>query len=68
MTALLTVPEAAAELRVHRDTVYALIADRSLRAVNIARAGSRSKTRIPREALDAYVASLPPVGATARAS
>lgn len=63
MTALLTVPEAAAELRVHRDTVYALIADGLLGAVNIARDGSRSKTRIPREALSAYVAGLPAVGA-----
>lgn len=62
MTLLLTVPEAAAQLRVHKDTVYALISDGRLRAVNAARPGARSKTRITEEALREYVASLPSVG------
>lgn len=63
MTILLTVPEAADELRVCKDTVYALIAAGDLRARNIARPGSRSKTRIERTSIEEYVAGLPTVGA-----
>jgi excisionase family DNA binding protein len=64
MTTLLTIPEAAVELRVHRDTVYKLISDGLLRAVDARHPSARkSKTRVRREDLAAYVASLPSVGA-----
>jgi excisionase family DNA binding protein len=54
---LLTVPETAAELRVHRDTVYALISDGRLKAHNLAKPGARSKTRIHRDDLNTFIAS-----------
>lgn len=57
MTALLTIPEVAAELRVSEDTVYRRIAKGRLRAVNIAEPGDPSKTRIRRADLEAYIKS-----------
>lgn len=49
----LTIPEAADELRVSEDKVKALIADGRLPAVRL---GPRT-TRIPREGLEALIAS-----------
>lgn len=63
MTTLLTIPETAAELRCHKDTVYGLISDGLLHAVDMRRPGAKQpKTRVSREALDDYVARLPSVG------
>lgn len=53
MTLLLTVPEAAAELRLHRATVYRLIAEGALPVVRVTRRG----VRINRDALNEYVKS-----------
>lgn len=53
---LLTIPETAAELRCHRDTVYELIAAKQLKAVDIAtRPGGRTKTRVRRDDLVAFI-------------
>lgn len=54
---LLTVPEAAAELRIDRTTVYTLISDGRLKAHNLAKPGARSKTRIHRDDLNAFIAT-----------
>lgn len=50
----LTVSEAAAELRTHRQSVYRLIWDQKLPWVNIG-TGSRPRIRITPEALRAYL-------------
>ena len=53
---LLTIPEAAAELKCHRDTVYQLIAAGQLKAVDIAvRVGTRTKTRVRRDDLIEFI-------------
>lgn len=53
---LYTVPEAAEYLRVHRSTVYALIADGDLPVVDISRKGStRPKSRIRTQDLDRWI-------------
>jgi len=51
---LFTVPEAASWLRVSRSTVYRLIADGELRAVNIG-LGRQSKTRVRVDDLASYI-------------
>ena len=53
-TALLTINEAAEELRVSRRTIYRYISDGALPTVNIGRE-KRSRSRIAREALDAFI-------------
>lgn len=53
-TALLTINEAAEQLRVSRRTVYRYISDGALPTVNIGRE-KRSRSRIAREALDAFI-------------
>ncbi len=52
---LLSVEEAAASLRVSRATLYNLLHSGAFSAVKVGR-----RTLISREALQAYVASLPP--------
>lgn len=54
---LLTIPEAAAELRVHTKTVYARISAGLIKTVNLAETGNRSKTRIRRSELERYIKS-----------
>jgi excisionase family DNA binding protein len=55
---LMTIPETAAELRCHRDTVYELINTRQLKAVDIAtKPGSRPKTRVRRDDLIRFIES-----------
>jgi excisionase family DNA binding protein len=61
-TLLLTIPEAAAELRIGKVKVYELISDGELDAIDIARPGSkRTHLRVPRTSLDAYVKGCPRV-------
>lgn len=55
-TALLTIPEAAAELRIHRDSVYELIACGALKAVDVAVKRTRTKTRVRRVDLEQFIA------------
>jgi excisionase family DNA binding protein len=56
---LLTPAEAGKLMSVSADHVYRLVAKGVLRAVDISMPGStRSKTRIPREALEQYIQSL----------
>ena len=58
MTLLLTIPETAAELRCHRDTVYELIHAKQLKAVDIAtRPGTKPKTRVRRDDLIEFIES-----------
>lgn len=52
---LLTVPEAASELRVHRMTVYRLLEEGKLRAVRV-----RAALRIPRAELEKFIADQLP--------
>lgn len=52
-TLLLTIPEAAAELRVHRMTVYRRIASGQIKTKDVGE-GGKTLLRIPREALEAY--------------
>jgi excisionase family DNA binding protein len=61
-TALLNIPEVAAELRVTRSTVYRYIDDGLLPTVHI---GPRRLTRIERTALDAYIAKSRGAGSAA---
>lgn len=57
---LLTIPEAAAALRLGRNAIYRRIADGTLRAVDIAPKGAkRTRLRIPADALERYIQSLP---------
>ncbi len=53
MTLLLTIPEAAVELRVSRQTVYRRIASGRLQSTDVGE-GGRTLMRVPRAALDAY--------------
>lgn len=53
-TLLLTIPEAAAELRLSRWTVYDLISTGALRSVNVSTRGG-SKARIRRDDLQAFI-------------
>jgi excisionase family DNA binding protein len=56
LPSLLTIPETAAELRVSDDTVYRLIADGSLDAVDVSgRDSRRAKTRVPRESIETFI-------------
>lgn len=56
--ALLTIPETAAELRVSPKTVYRRIAAGELEVTDIAETGAyRTRSRIPRDSLDAYIKS-----------
>ena len=68
MTALLlTIPETAAELKCHRDTVYELISAGQLKAVDIAvRVGTRTKTRVRRDDLIEFIDSRTRIAATGR--
>ncbi|MEV0968474.1 helix-turn-helix domain-containing protein [Microtetraspora glauca] len=64
-TALLTIPETATELRVGDNTVYRMIARGDLTAVDISAPGARkSKTRVPRESIHAYLKRLTPAAST----
>ena len=54
-TRLLSVPDAATQLGCSRTHVYGLIAAGHLRPVEIKATGSRSKTRIRQDDLDAFV-------------
>ncbi len=56
-TALLTINEAAEQLRVSRATVYRLINDGRLATVDIARIAGQTRTRVPRQAIADYIAS-----------
>ena len=59
---LLTIPQVGVELGVHPDTVYELIRDGVLEAVDIAREGAlQTKLRVPSAALVAYIAARPRV-------
>lgn len=61
-TLLYTIPEAGRQLRLCRDTVYELISDGELEAIDCARPGSKkTKLRVPREAVLAYIANRPRV-------
>jgi excisionase family DNA binding protein len=55
-TKLLSIPEAADELSLSPNTVYKLIAEGDLRAVDMSTAGARkSKTRIRSDDLAAFI-------------
>lgn len=55
-SALLTIPETAAHLRVGINTVYRLIASGDLASTDVAPKGSlKPKTRVPRKAADAFI-------------
>ena len=55
-TKLLTIPQVADELEVAPNTVYKLIAEGGLRAVDMATAGARrSKTRVRADDLEAFI-------------
>jgi excisionase family DNA binding protein len=54
-TELLTVPEAAARLKISRNGVYRLISLGQLRAVDVAVTGKSSKTRVRSDDLQAYI-------------
>lgn len=59
---LLTVEEAAEQMRLHRATLYIRIANGELEAVDLASPGSKKPClRVPYEAVRAYVDSLPRV-------
>ena len=58
MPPLLTIPETAQALRVGENTVYRMIANGDLDAVDIARTGShRPRTRVPRTSIDAFISA-----------
>lgn len=58
MTQLLTIPQVADALGVHRSTVYDLIARGDLESCDIAPSGSRSpKTRVSDAAIERFVAA-----------
>ena len=54
-TRLLSVTAAAEQLDCSRGHVYGLIAAKKLRAVEIAATGTRTKTRVRAEDLDAFI-------------
>lgn len=59
---LLTIPEAAAHLRIHRSTVYDLISDGALEAIDLARPGcTQTKLRVPYASLKTYIDKRPRV-------
>ena len=61
-TLLLTIPEAATELRLGRNTIYELIGDGLLEAIDVARPGSkRTHLRVPRESIQDYIRNRPRV-------
>ncbi|MER7131189.1 helix-turn-helix domain-containing protein [Streptosporangium saharense] len=61
-TVLLSIPEVAKRLGVHRTTVYDYISDGEIEAIDIARPGAqRVRLRVPETALSAYIASRPRV-------
>lgn len=61
-TLVFTIPEAATELRLHRSTVYELISDGELEAIDVARPGSkRTHLRVPLESIQAYIRNRPRV-------
>ena len=53
---LLTIPQVAAALQVHRSSVYRYIADGMLTTVDIGR--KRPKTRVRQAALDKFIREL----------
>jgi excisionase family DNA binding protein len=60
-TLLLTVPEAARQLRVGQNTIYRLIANGQLKAKDMRQPGARKgMTRIPRAELVRYCKAAPP--------
>lgn len=56
-TVLLTINEVATELRVSRTTVYRLINEGRLAAVDISRVPGHTRTRVSRQAIGEYVQS-----------
>lgn len=53
---LLTIPEVMDRLRIKsKDTVYALISGGALRAVDAAATGTRSRTRVREDDLQAFI-------------
>jgi excisionase family DNA binding protein len=50
-----TIPEAAQLLSVHRSTLYDLIARGELRVVDLSTGGSRTKSRVRSDDLDAFI-------------
>ncbi|MFI6793617.1 helix-turn-helix domain-containing protein [Nonomuraea sp. NPDC050383] len=61
-TLLFTIPEAAKQLRLGPVTVYALITDGDLEAIDVARPGStRTHLRVPLSAIQKYIATRPRV-------
>lgn len=57
MRKLLSITRAAEQLDCSRGHVYGLIAAKKLRAVEIKATGTRSKTRVLEEDLDAFIAA-----------
>ncbi len=56
MTLLLTIPEAAVELRCGRNKIYRLIARGRIKAIDTADEGStQTVLRVPRSSLEAYI-------------
>lgn len=61
-TLLLTIPQTAAHLGIHRATVYRYITDGDIEVIDVARPGSKkTRLRVPIDALRAYIASRPRV-------
>jgi excisionase family DNA binding protein len=54
MTATLTIPETATELRISKSTVYRLIAAGQLEVMNVASRG-RPRMRVPLTALERFI-------------
>lgn len=54
---LLTIPEAAAELRVSKTRMYELISGGEIPTCDVG-TGKRSRTRVPRKALERYLDGL----------
>lgn len=54
-TLLLTVPEAAEELRISESRMYELISRGEIPTCDVGTGAQRSRTRVPRKALEAYV-------------
>ncbi|GIH91992.1 helix-turn-helix domain-containing protein [Planobispora siamensis] len=57
---LLTIPDAAAEIGIHRNTLYRKIAAGEIEAIDIAPPGSsKTRIRVPRAALEAWAEGRP---------
>lgn len=56
-TATLTVEETAAELRVHKRSVYRLVTAGEIAWINVGTGTKRPRIRISRDALDRYLKS-----------